>query len=123
MSRSYKVNRVSENEFSKLKDVWNSLVTNSDSDSLFLRWEWVFNWWVIWRNKINEAELLVLVVFDGEEVIGLAPLYKGVRIINIFFAVKRIQFLGAAYQSILSIRTEYLSIVYSDGCLDKLCKY
>jgi len=36
------------------------------------------------------------------------------------FAVKRIQFLGTAYQSISSIRTEYLSVIYRDGCLDKV---
>jgi len=37
MSRSYKVNKISENEFSKLKEDWNSLLINSDSDNLFLR--------------------------------------------------------------------------------------
>ncbi len=58
-------------EFLKIKDEWNELVEHTDSDSLFLRHEWLSNWWNCYGKK---KELHVLLLREQEALIGAAPL-------------------------------------------------
>ena len=111
MNKQISARKISEGDFLTLKEEWNQLLSNSNSDHLFLSWDWLFAWWMIWRNKIHKAELFVILVYENAELIGIAPFYKDVRVIKKLLFIERIQFLGTAYQSIATIRTEYLSII------------
>ncbi len=73
-----------KNEFSSLSDEWNSLLSSSSgADSLFLTHEWISTW----LNEVNlDAELFVIAVENGDELVGLAPFYlsrlKFFRLLN-----------------------------------------
>ncbi len=67
-----KIERISDIE--KIKDfgaIWNQVLQASKSNTLFLSYEWIYNWW---KSFGKDKELLVLVVRESEEVIGIAPL-------------------------------------------------
>lgn len=61
-------------EWGKLEPVWNNLLDQHDNPSIFLSYEWLTTWWKCIGNK--RKELLILVVKDGAEIIGIAPLME-----------------------------------------------
>lgn len=120
MDKFISVKKLSESDFLNFKNEWNELLINSNSNNFFLSWEWMSNWWNIWRSKIFKAEILVLAVYENNQLIGIAPFYKDVRVFKKTLPVKRVQFLGTAYQSISTVRTEYLSIIFRKGFAEKV---
>jgi CelD/BcsL family acetyltransferase involved in cellulose biosynthesis len=61
-----------QNRFNSLKGEWNYLLQNSRTNTLFLTWEWLYAWWVVFGAG---ADLFIITVrnLDGE-LTGLAPL-------------------------------------------------
>jgi len=57
--------------FSTLAGEWNGLLHRSAADTIFHTLEYQRTWW---RN-LGQGELLILAVRDGEELIGIAPLF------------------------------------------------
>lgn len=55
-----------------LRAAWNPLLAASASDSIFLTWEWCEAWW---KNYGAGRPLFILVARDGEQVLGIAPLF------------------------------------------------
>lgn len=61
-------------EFARLKDPWNTLLENTSRESTFLTWEWLFTWW----NHFNNGnELCLLLAFEENELVGIAPMMIG----------------------------------------------
>ena len=56
--------------FLSLEKEWNSLLTKSNNDSVFLRHEWFRVWW---ENFGDKKELYVLLAKEREELVGIAP--------------------------------------------------
>lgn len=96
--------------FDSLKDEWNALLSKSSSNSFFLRWEWLRLWWETYKEDTHE--LCILLVYRGDELIGIAPLF----IANIFWKnlrlLRRIMFLGNIRGSYVS---EHLDFIYNTG--------
>lgn len=61
-----------ESELDRLSAEWNELLADSDTDNPFLQWEWCSTWW---RHYGEGHELVVVLVRDGDQLVGLAPLY------------------------------------------------
>ena len=59
--------------FNALKSDWNTLVEHSIHPQPFLLWEWMFTWWEVYQQK--GYELLILAVYDNEELVAIAPFY------------------------------------------------
>ena len=59
-------------DFFNLRDEWNELVLNSESNNIFLAWEWLFNWWTSFN---KEKKLKILLLRENDELIGIAPLF------------------------------------------------
>lgn len=57
--------------FLELKNDWKDIFEKSGTKNIFVSWEWC-SLWV--KHCRENQELLVLIVKDGEEVIGIAPL-------------------------------------------------
>jgi len=112
MTNNLTIKKVSKDEFLNSKMVWNELLDISASNNLFLRWEWISSWWVTWSDKINESELLVIFVYSNDDLIGIAPFYKDVRRLFNILSINRIQFIGTSYQSVSTVRSEYLGLIY-----------
>lgn len=66
--------------FARLAPDWNELLAASESDGLFLTWEWMFTWW---RHLSKGCKLQIIVLRSGGTLIALAPL-----------ALRRASFLG-----------------------------
>jgi CelD/BcsL family acetyltransferase involved in cellulose biosynthesis len=58
-------------DFFNLRQEWNELILKAGSNTIFLTWEWLFNWWICFN---SEKELKILLVREHKELIGIAPL-------------------------------------------------
>lgn len=52
---------------------WNHLLAQSTADTVFLTHEWLTAWWEAYGAG---RELLLLLVLDGETLVGIVPLYR-----------------------------------------------
>ena len=83
-------------QFYKLENEWNSLLSDSSSNSIFLTWEWVSTWWKYFQNN---TELWIIVARDAmtQELTGIAPLavkmFRNIAGIN----QQRLIFLGNGF--------------------------
>lgn len=59
-----------ESEFAALNQEWDELLQSSDSDGLFLTWEWLYTWW---KHLAGDRQLSILVVRCGGVLAALAP--------------------------------------------------
>src|SRR5690625_2497024 len=54
-----------------MRDEWDDLLRHSNSDNIFLTWEWACTWW---RYLSARRKLSVLTVWDGSRLVAIAPL-------------------------------------------------
>jgi len=91
-------------DFFNLRHEWNELVLKSESNNIFLTWEWLFNWWTSFN---NEKKLKILLLRENEELIGIAPLF-------LYNSNRRdtylIQFLGST-----DVGSDYLDFISKKG--------
>lgn len=67
-----KIVRISDySGFKDYKDRWNDLLSRSRADNIFLTYEWID---ACVRHFFNEEKLLILNVYDGDRLTGIAPL-------------------------------------------------
>lgn len=59
------------NDFLLLKEDWNTLLSKSSYDSVFLRHEWFSAWWQAFG---DQKELFVLLIKENGSLVGIAPL-------------------------------------------------
>jgi len=62
-----------QDEFLKMEKEWNSLLQNSQSNTIFLTWEWLSAWW---KSYTNGKQLYILRVEKNGRLIGLVPFYR-----------------------------------------------
>ena len=60
-----------KSDFEKLEDDWNDLLQASDSDCIFLTWEWLYTWW---KHLSEDRKLHILTVRSGRKLSAIAPL-------------------------------------------------
>src|SRR4030042_5175051 len=93
-----------------LANKWNDLLSQSESDNIFLTWEWVFNWWQVYGNR---KELRVLVVRDHhEDIVAIAPFYVHVQKFFNSLSVNEVRFLGTGED----VSPDYLDFIIRKGC-------
>ncbi len=56
--------------FEALRDEWSELLQASDSDCLFLTWEWLYTWW---KHLAGDRQPSILAVRCGKRLAALAP--------------------------------------------------
>jgi CelD/BcsL family acetyltransferase involved in cellulose biosynthesis len=92
-----------------LANRWNNILCQSESDSIFLTWEWVFNWWQVYGAY---KELCVLVLRDQQEdIVAIAPLYIRARKILGVVSINEIRFLGTGED----VSPDYLDFIIKKG--------
>lgn len=66
------INRISNmSVFAAMRDQWNALADKTNSNVLFLRHEWLLNWWT---SFVDSGEMCVLTAKQGDALIGVLPL-------------------------------------------------
>lgn len=75
-----------------LHPLWNQLLAESASSTIFLTWEWLRSWWSAYGSS---QELMLLAWFDRDrELVGLAPFYRTTRRILSRFSLRVLRFVG-----------------------------
>src|SRR3990172_7965435 len=59
-------------QFEKLSSVWNDLLKGTSSNHLFLTWEWLYTWA---KHYLDDDRLFILLGYEGDHLVGIAPLY------------------------------------------------
>lgn len=105
------VRRISSTEeFLGLKESWTALLSESGSYSAFLRWQWLWNWWEVYKE--DTFELCVLVAEKNGKVVGIAPFYTKTVSWKGVYPLKRLMFLGTSEGAVTS---EYMDIVTTEA--------
>ncbi len=69
-----RIERVTEDsQFSALKEEWNHLLGQSETNEITLTWEWLHTWWEAFRDASRSLLILTVREMDGR-LIGIAPL-------------------------------------------------
>lgn len=96
-------------DFYQLGQKWNNILCESNTNNIFLTWEWISNWWQVYR---NDKELYVLTLKDNNNsFIGIAPLYIRKKKILKGFPVHEIRFLGTGED----VSPDYLDFIIEQG--------
>ena len=96
-------------QFYSLRYEWNELLGNSCSNNIFLRWEWLYNWWLVYGDAPNQ--LYICVVRENNQLVGIAPFFINKKA-SIF---KEIRFLGSNL-----VGSDYLDIILLKGREEEL---
>lgn len=81
-------------EFLKLENVWDELLIKSNQYHINLTFNWNKNWiQTYWKNQ----SLFIVVVYDANEIIGIAPLviHNSYKILRDLVKVRRISFMAS----------------------------
>lgn len=93
--------------FQALKSEWNRILSISNSNNIFLTWEWLYTWWECFKDN---KQLLLIIARMEKEIVGIAPLY----IVNSrFFGLlsrRHIEFIGST-----GTCSEYLDFIIQKG--------
>jgi CelD/BcsL family acetyltransferase involved in cellulose biosynthesis len=89
----------------QLGSVWNPLLSQSRSDSIFLTWEWVFNWWQVY----GQGKELCVLVLKGQngDIIAIAPFYVRKKKVFKSFSTHEVRFLGTGED----VSPDYLDLI------------
>jgi hypothetical protein len=100
---------------------WDDLLDRSRDPEIFLTHTWMRSWWEVFGGE-DERQPLVLLVHDGPQLIGLAPLQ--VRpVAGIGPArLKRLEFLGTGEDEADEVCSDFLDLVAADGRDDDVCR-
>jgi CelD/BcsL family acetyltransferase involved in cellulose biosynthesis len=91
----------------ELQEEWSELLAHSAADCLFLSWEWMHAWWT---HLAAGRELSVLTVWDGDRLIGLAPLAVRPWQVTRFRMFRALEFMGTGL-----VGSDYLDVIIRRG--------
>jgi CelD/BcsL family acetyltransferase involved in cellulose biosynthesis len=77
----------SDEEFLKIKDVWNDLLDKAGIKNIFLTWEWLYSWWES-IDKTNKS-LKIGLAYKKNRLIGIIPAYVEKQL-----GIELVRFLG-----------------------------
>ena len=94
--------------FVALRDEWSDLLRASDSDCLFLTWEWLHTWW---KHLAGDRQLSILVVRSSGTLIALAPFGLRPPSLPRLRLLPTLEFLGNG-----CVGSDYLDFIVRRGC-------
>jgi len=78
--KQYQVKMItSEENFYSLKPTWDLLQEKLGNSNFFMSFEWMSTWW---KCLGIDIKLLIFVIENGDEIVGIAPLMKSRRSIK-----------------------------------------
>jgi len=93
--------------FEKLRNEWNELLEVSDSNCIFLTWEWLHTWW---KHLQGGRRLFILTLRRGGQLIAIAPFAMRPREFTRFVPFRALEFLGTG-----SVGSDYLDLIIQRG--------
>ncbi len=100
---------------------WDELLERSRDPEIFLTHAWMRSWWEIFGGE-GQRQLLVLLVHDGAELIGLAPFQ--VRPVSGLgpARLRRLEFLGTGEDEADEVCSDFLDVIAAAGREDDVCR-
>src|SRR5207249_3171661 len=92
-----------ESDFVALKDEWNGLLARSTANTIFLTWEWLYSWWEHFQIG---RRLAIRLVYDDDQLVGIAPFYYEAARIKGIIPLKSLQWLGTG-----EVGSDYLNVI------------
>lgn len=104
-----KVKKIEDtSEFLCLKDKWDVLLSQSRTNSIFLSWEWLYTWWLVYKDTRN---LCIFTVEDGDgNLLGIAP-FVSRRVRFLFNSLTVLEFLGTGERKNEKVCSEFLDFI------------
>jgi CelD/BcsL family acetyltransferase involved in cellulose biosynthesis len=93
--------------FAALQQEWNELLQSSDSDGLFLTWEWLYTWW---KHLAGDRRLSIRAVRCEGELAALAPCGLRPPSLSRGRPLPVLEFLGSG-----SVGSDYLDVIVRRG--------
>ncbi len=96
-----------------LKQDWDRLAADSSPGNLFLTWYWHITWA---RHYLMSGQLHLLLIFDGQTLVGLAPFYISETTYLQVLRYRELRFLGteevcSSYLDILAVPARHAEVV------------
>ena len=100
--------------FEKLQPAWNEMLRRSPNNSVTLTWDWLSNWWAVYHPG---RELCVVAVYDGDRLIGAAPMLTRRRVQRAYGLVpfRRGELLASGEPPADAICSDYIDWIAENG--------
>ncbi len=116
MTRDINIEQLTTTEgFSAMRGEWNSLLAASPANTVFLRWEWLFEWWKAYVNL--GLSLSIMLVKKRGALIGIGPFYIAGGAGKSVLSNACMMFLGTKPGCVIS---EYMDIIYRESDCDEV---
>jgi CelD/BcsL family acetyltransferase involved in cellulose biosynthesis len=92
------------------EEAWGRLLARSNSDALFLSWDWLTLWWHCFAGALS-AVPEILAFYRGGDLVGIAPLYRRRVVRSRLFPATSVQLIGVSWRDPGPLMSEYLDIV------------
>ena len=89
---------------------WSRLLARSEADILFLSWDWLTLWWQCFGEALS-ATAEILAFYRGEDLVGIAPLYRRRVVRSGFLPVSSVQLMGLSWRDPGPLISEYLDVI------------
>lgn len=99
-----------EKEFFNSQDAWTALLARSDSDKLFMSWEWQYTWWKIFKDENMRLKMFVA-IDENDNLLGIAPLYIANVTTKKVISTRRLQFIGNCWRGKATMPTEIVDFI------------
>jgi CelD/BcsL family acetyltransferase involved in cellulose biosynthesis len=76
------IEKISDVQFTGMREEWNALLGKSLTNEIFLSWDWIHSWWDVFRDENRELYILCGKNASGE-MIGIAPFYLQTRTVPV----------------------------------------
>jgi len=100
-----------EKEFFNSRDAWATLLARSDSDKLFMSWEWLNTWWKIFKDEKTMCLRMFVAIDENDNLVGIAPLYITNVITKKVIRTRRLQFIGNCWRGKATMPTEIVDFI------------
>jgi CelD/BcsL family acetyltransferase involved in cellulose biosynthesis len=94
------------------EETWGKLLARANADALFLSWEWLTLWWHCFARALS-AVPEILAFYRGDELIGVAPLYRRRVVRSGVLPATSVQLIGLSWRDPGPLISEYLDVVAS----------
>ena len=92
------------------EEAWGRLLARSSSDALFLSWDWLTLWWHCFAGALS-AVPEILAFYRGDDLVGVAPLYRRRVVRSRLFPATSVQLIGVSWRDAGPQMSEYLDIL------------
>lgn len=97
-----------------LRPVWEELLARSSNNELPLHPAWILSWWDVFGGTEGRA-LRTLACFDGDRLVGLAPLLARRHVYRPWIPFRRLEMLGTGERQADETCGDYLGVIAERG--------